>query len=290
MADPDLDAGSFLDRFYSLLPYRWWGENAPVRDAVIGGLSDSLEWAYDFYVYAKAQTRISTATEFNLDIIAWDFLGGRLLRRTSQSDDSFRAAVIKEIFRPRATRAAMKQALFDLTGQEPLIFEPANPNDTGCYNINMAWSVHGRYGSLEHPYECWIDIQRPLGQGIPGVEGYGGIGGGWGLMRSEWTSLAMLSGPVTDREIYNTVEAIRAAGTVCWCRISDDVPPADLSSAYSFLADANGWRLMMKDGSGLIVGWPASVVTSPSVAELPKAHLYFDDRKKSALIAAVWPF
>lgn len=288
MADPDIDAKAIAGRFYSLLPYRWWGEGAPVRNFIIGGVADSLNWAYSFYAYAKAQTRISTATEFNLDIIAWDFLGGRVLRRESQGDDSFRAAIIKEIFRPRASRPAMRDALLDLTGKEPLIFEPANPNDTGAYNHNMAWSLHGRYGSLQHPYECWIDIQRPAGQGIPGVEGYGGIGGGWGYMRSEWASLSMFSGKVTDNDIYNSVGSTRPAGIVCWCRISDDVPPADLNPQYSYLDSPGGLRLVTNDHSGLIVGWPLSINTSPASAGRRMAHLFFDDRTQSALVAAIF--
>ena len=256
MADPDIDADSMLDRLVSLLPARWFNKIAPVRDAIIGGMADSVEWCYKLYQYAYAQTRILTASGFNLDIIAWDFLGGRLLRRESQDDDSFRLGVMKEIFRPRATRPAMTLAISDLTGNNPLIFEPANPQDTGTYNGLMGWSVAGRYGSLQHPYECWIDIQRPLGQGIPGREGWGGIGGGWGLMRSEWTSLYMLSGPVTDLEIYQRVESIRAAGTICWTRISDVVPPADLQPAYSYLDSPDGLRLVTDDHSGIIVSGP----------------------------------
>lgn len=288
------DRDDMLARLKSELPKRWANYASPKLDAVLGGLADALADLYSFYAYAKDQTRIATASGFMLDLIAWDFLGGRLLRRNSQQDNSFRAAILKEIFRPRATRSSMTLALSDLTGKAPIIFEPANPLDTGAWNGLMGWSCAGRWGSLQHPFECWIDAQRPTGQGIPGVEGYGGSAGGWGQGRSEWASLSMMSGPVTDDDIYNTIEAIRPAATVCWTRISDDLPPVFLQPSYSFLDSPAGDRLVLDDESGIIVSGPPydQPFTAPGTAPTPAdtSHLWFDDKKQSGQIAAVWPF
>lgn len=253
------DADDMMRRLKSLLPYRWWAYIAPIRDAVLGGVVAALVWVYSFYDYVKRQTRILTATEFNLDLIAWDFFGGKFKRKPGQNDAFFRIAIIQEILRPRATRPGMTIALTNLTGVAPIIFEPSNPNDTGVYGRGMGYSVAGRYGSLEHPYEAWIDVQRPLGQGIPGVEGYGGLAGGYDAGRSEFVSLDMVTGPVTDLDIYETVENTRPAGTICWVRISDLIPPADLSPSYSFLLSPEGDRLVLDDHGGIIIDGPPTI-------------------------------
>lgn len=250
------DSDDMLARLVSLLPSRWFSHAAPLRDALLGGVADSLAWCYALYADAKNQTRIATATGYFLDMISWDFLGGALRRRGGQGDDSFRAEIVREIFRARASRPAMVAAIADLTGVAPIVFEPANPHDTGVWTTGgrMGWSMLGRWGSMQHPHECWIDLQRPLGQGIPGVNGYGGAAAGYGAGRGEWVSLAMVAGPITDTEIYRTVERIRPVGTTCWVRISDALPPPDLASPYDYLADASGLRLVLDDHSGVVIG------------------------------------
>lgn len=292
------DPQNMLTRLKSLLPARWFSQSAPILDAVLGGLSDSLNWCHNLFLYVKAQTRIDTATEFNLDLIAWDFLGRRLRRKKDQPDDSFRFWIKREIFRPRANRPGMSQALEDLTGVKPIIFEPWNPNDTGVWGRNMGWSAIGRYGSLAHPYECWIDVQRPKGQGIPGVNGYGGAAGGYGNKitdktgREEWVSLSMVTGPVTDRDIYDAIEATRPAVMTCWTRISDIIPPDALSPSYDFLLSPQGDRLVLDDESGIILDGPPYEPPEDTVAQPDRivGHPWFNDKTQSGQIMVIWPF
>lgn len=279
-----------LERFKGLLPKDWLGQTAPVADALIGGICDSLDAVHDLYLYARDQTRIETASGFMLDLIAWDFLGGRLRRRDGQTDDAFREAILKEIFRPRASRPAMALALKDLTGVEPIIFEPANVNDTGAWGVaGMGWCAAGRWGSIANPYECWIDVQRPLGEGIEGANGWGDDSGGWGYLLAEWVSLSMAKGPVTDDDIYDCIERTRPAGVRCWTRIADQIPPPDLQPSYGYLLDAQGNRLVLDDGGGLLVSWPAETNTSAVPPDTPLGRLWFNDKTMSGLIAAL-PF
>jgi hypothetical protein len=74
---------------------------------LLSGLASSWSWAYQQLQYVKAQTRIATATDIWLDIIACDFFGNRLVRRVPQSDDAFRSRIRRELFRERGTRGAI---------------------------------------------------------------------------------------------------------------------------------------------------------------------------------------
>src|SRR5260364_392629 len=52
------------------------------------------------------------------------------------------------LFGERATRAGLIQALNDLTGREPRVFEPQRIMDTGCYRgPRLAYGLQGGYGS-----------------------------------------------------------------------------------------------------------------------------------------------
>lgn len=257
------DSANILARLKSLLPARWFSDEAPVFNQIGGGLADGLAACHDLIGYAAAQTRIGTAAGFWLDLIAFDFFGLRFRRRSSQTDDSFRAAISKEIFRVRATRPGMAQAMFDLTGVQPMIFEPANPRDTGAYGMpTMGYSVGGRYGSIALVNQVYMDVCRPLGQGIPLIGGYGSSAMGYanGFTpyegRGEYTGPDQVDGPVTDLDIYRTVEAVRPVGVTVWTRLSDSLPPPDLAPSYIALLTPDEGFLVMPDGGSIYVSGP----------------------------------
>lgn len=257
------DPSNILARLKSLLPARWFSDPAPVLGALAGGLADGLSGAYGQIIYAKAQTRIATAVDVWLDLIAFDFFALRFRRRKSQSDASFRAAISKEIFRVRATRPGMAQAIFDLTGVAPIIFEPANPRDTGAYGMpTMGYSCAGRYGSIALVNQVYMDVCRPLGQGIPLIGGYGSSAVGYSNPagayegRGEYVGLDQVTGPVADLDIYATVEAVRPIGVTVWTRIEDFLPPPDLAPSYIALETPDSQFLVMPDGSNIYVSGP----------------------------------
>ena len=72
------DQQDMMARLRTVLPTRWFPDSAPVLDGLLSGLASGWSWAYQQLQYVKAQTRIATATDVWLDIIANDYFGNRL--------------------------------------------------------------------------------------------------------------------------------------------------------------------------------------------------------------------
>ena len=177
------DQNDIAGRIRSALPARWFPLTAPgsasatpVLDGVLAGLGWVWAWLYSMITYANLQTRLATSTDVWLDLLALDFFGLRVQRLSPESDTQFRTRIKAEILRPRATRAAVAQALTDLTGRAPVIFEPARPADTGGYTIGgVGYGVGGGYGDLHLPFQAFITAYRPHGGGVANVAGYSGL-------------------------------------------------------------------------------------------------------------------
>src|SRR6185312_5399647 len=163
------DSDDLLGRVKKVLPRRWFSFIAPYRDAVIGGLADGAAWCYSWFAFLRSQSRIASASGLFLDLIGWDFFGGRFTRRNGETDNSWRPRILKEILRPRQTRAAISQMLTDLTGVAPVIQEFFNPFDVGGYGIAQMGGYGtgpGFYGSLLFPNTVFITAFRSPNQGI----------------------------------------------------------------------------------------------------------------------------
>lgn len=230
------DQTDMLARIKAVLPTGWFPDVTPVLDAVLSGLAYAWSWIAALTGYAYEQTRLTTASDIFLDILSYDFLGSRIFRRAGEADSAFRIRVKREILRPKATRAAMVEALTDLTGQVPLVFEPANTSDTGGYGVAMGYGVAGGYGSLSMPYQALLTVYRPHVGGIPGVDGYGGSIGGYGVGAVEYASAADAAG-VSDAEIYATIESTKPAATVMWVRLTNLPPTGVQVLDDSFILD-----------------------------------------------------
>lgn len=201
----------------------WFGDEAetPIINGLLQGLAYGGAYVHSLYAYARLQTRILTATDGWLDMIAADFFGSTIQRKANQSDASFRGTIILNLFRERATRNGMVKVLQDLTGRTPTIIEVTRPADTGAYGApNSGYGVAGAYGSLLMPYQCFVIAYRPLGTGIPNVAGYGVSTGGYGQpSQADYAALASIQGAVTDADIYAAIEATRPVGTTVWAAI-----------------------------------------------------------------------
>ena len=81
------DQQDMIARLRAVLPTRWFPDSAPVLDGLLSGLASGWSWAYQQLLYVKAQTRIATATDVWLDIIANDYFGGRLARRADKATE-----------------------------------------------------------------------------------------------------------------------------------------------------------------------------------------------------------
>jgi hypothetical protein len=64
-----------------------------------------------------------------------------------------------------------------------------------------------------------ITVFRPGLQGIPNLDGYDGSIGAFDAGQIEFTDPSMVTGAVTDEEIYRTINATRPAGVTCWTKL-----------------------------------------------------------------------
>lgn len=211
-----------FQRIKALIP-KWFSDDTPVLDALLRGFAYAKSFVYGLIVYASLQTRIKTATDGWLDMIAADFFGSSLLRKSGQSDSSFRNRIIINLFRERATRNGLVRVLTDLTGRAPVVFEPQRPLDTGSYGGPLiGYGVAGGYGSMMLPFQAFVTAYRPTSTGIPNVAGYGVSTGGYSrASQAEIASMNMIQGAVTDDDIYAAIFSVKPVGTTIWTRIAN---------------------------------------------------------------------
>ncbi len=214
------DRQDMLDRLKSMLPTRWFADDTPVLDAVLGGFAATASWTFSLLRAVQSQTRIGTATDRFLDMAATDFFGSRLPRRPSQGDQAYRTRIMQELRRERGTRAAVVSALTDLTGRTPMLFEPTRPADTGAWGMAAGYGSAGGWGSLALPFQFFVTAYRPGGAGIAAVCGWGEPAGGYGVGAIEYASLDMLQGQVTDADIDAAIAGVLPAASIAWTRIS----------------------------------------------------------------------
>jgi len=190
------DQADMLARLKAVLPTRWFADSTPILDGVLSGLAATASWAYSFLATVRQQTRLNTARDAFLDIAAQDFFGSRIARIPGQTDAAFRITILREMFRPRATRSALVAGIVDLTGRQPTLFEPARPADTGAWNGRLAYGVAGRWGSLLLPNQVFVTAYRPTGPNPDGET-------------------------VADTDIYAAVAGLVPVASTAWTRITD---------------------------------------------------------------------
>lgn len=214
------DQNDVFLRIKSVLP-RWFGSESPLLDALLQGLAGTAAFVYSLYAYARLQTRVLTATDGWLDMIAADFFGTDLQRQANQSDARFRARIIVNLIRERGTRNAIIRVLTDLTGRAPTIYEPQRPLDTGAYSAtHSGYGAAGCYGSMLLPYQAFVVARRQASSGIPYVAGYGVSTGGYGVAsRGDYASISDVVGFISDDDIYAAIDSVKPIGTTVWTRI-----------------------------------------------------------------------
>ncbi len=171
-----------------------------------------------------------TASDMWLDLVGLDFFGPRLLRAPGQSDESFRAILLKNILRPLATRNALIAALTDLTGRVPTVFEPANPCDTGGYGGilrggvaaggGVGYGTAGGWGNLSLPFQCFVTAYRPHLNGAANLSGWAVAAAGYGIGALEYVGSDMAQGQITDKSILQEISNVCPVGIVVWARIA----------------------------------------------------------------------
>jgi hypothetical protein len=200
------DQPDMLARIKAVLPTRWFADDTPILDGLLSGVAWGWAWVYSLYSYVQAQTRIATASDVWLDVIADDFFGSKLQRRSGQSDDAFRLLIESSL----------------LSGRPPDVFEPIRTTDTGGYaSAGLGYGVAGGWGSTALPFQCFVTAYRPFDSGIALVSGWGGAAGAYGTGALEYASLAMVQGQVTDQDINAAIAGVLPVATIAWTRISN---------------------------------------------------------------------
>ena len=213
-------------RLKVLLPPRWFGEETPVLDTVLNALAVGWLNVHELLDFVRLQTRVRTSFGPWLDLTAQDYFGHRLKRRRLESDRSFVRRIINELNRDKCTRAALHDILLFLTGRPPLIFEPANPCDAGCYGLSATgghgtagYGVAGGWGSLDLPFQVFVRVRRPLTEGVAMINGWGETAGGLGAGQSSYITLETTASSLTDEELYAHIHDTAPAGCRIWVSI-----------------------------------------------------------------------
>lgn len=214
------DQADMLQRLQRLMPNGWFQTGAvPIRDGMLTGIANVFAFIYKLMAYVRLQTRIATATDGFLDIIAFDFFGGKLTRGI-QNDASFRASIISFLFRKRCTRQAIIDVIEDLLGTTPIVTEPLRSADVGCWDATMYYDVAGVMGDTGMPLQCFVDVSIPAVVGQPRVGGYGSSVGAYSTpSRLEYITPDAHTDQIAAQSIYTALDSVRPVTGVIWVKI-----------------------------------------------------------------------
>jgi hypothetical protein len=223
------DLSDFVSRLRTVLPKRWFAEQSPNLDALLTSIATPWVWFYGLITYVITQTRLATATDGWLDLIALDYFGRNLIRRTSETDFAYRSRIQAAMLQEAATRSAVEAGLQGLVGTQPAIFEPANCMDTGSYgavttssdtlDTGMAYGQAGGWGSLQLPLQFFVTVTRPATPGVGMLAGYGTPNGGYCEGVISYVDLSLLPGTVADADVQATLCRLLPVNAVAWLRI-----------------------------------------------------------------------
>ena len=211
------DITDLAARLKAQIPASWF-KSSPKFDATLQGPAWALSTIYSQITYAALQTRIATATDGYLDLIANDFFGTNLSRLTNETDGAYRARILANLFVKGPTRANMSAVLTLITGRTPDIFEPSNTNDSGGWDGAFYWDTGvGKWGD-PMPYQSFVTVYRPLtnAQSLGELDSWRWSWDSYGA----WSDQQITS--VTDAAIIAAVESTRMTGSIVWLRIADN--------------------------------------------------------------------
>lgn len=242
------DQADFQQRLIRLMPDGWFANGqTPLRDALLLGIANAFSFIYSLLAYARLQTRIATATDFFLDIIAFDFFGGKLSRVFGQSDSSFRAAIISLLFRKRCTRQAIIAVIQQLLGVTPIVIEPARASDVGCLDETLYLDTVGVLGSDRMPLQAFVQIPVQLSQGA-NIAGYGSSVGGYSTpSRAAYLGQSSGVSQITIDSIAQALDSVRPVSGKIYFAIIPPIP------RLTYLLAEDGLALETESGVRLIL-------------------------------------
>lgn len=203
------------------MPKSWFpNDTSPVIDGVLNACAYVLAYIYSMLAYVRLQTRIATATDGYLDLLASDFFGDELQRRAQEDDDTYRQRIKDALYREKVTKRAVVKALTDLMGTPPDIYEPQN-TQWGYGGYTAGYGKAGKWGSNLVPYQGFITVTI----GTPGapkfIAGYSTPPGAYGTTgsRSSYGNAKQVPAVIKDQHIYDAINAVKPFGVVAWVNI-----------------------------------------------------------------------
>jgi hypothetical protein len=225
------DSNDFITRINAVLPSWFSGTSNPILTGLLAAYSNTGVFIYNQELYVQLQTRISTATDNNLDLIANDFFGvNNFPRGANEGDASYRSRILASIVRERATRRGMSNVLTLLTGYAPLIQVPSNPGDCGGYAVaGCGYGVAGIWSNPLPPstaYQCFITVYTSVSSGIASVPGWNIDYAAWNISgtRTSWVNSFQFNDALNATQIYQVINSTKIEGSTCWVLITN--PPA----------------------------------------------------------------
>ena len=189
---PDVSLLQLYSRTVAALPF-WFGnsqtysdnENSTILNVVLAAYLTTADLAYQQLQFVLLNDRLGVNFLFlmqdvdQLNLFAQDFFGNGLPRQPNESNDNYKLRISANLFNIKATRQGMFDALLNLTGFAPIIFEPWSIFDAMVYDgyhtgQNLAHSAYGvgKYGSEILAYTGYIDVFVPNNQGLGNYPGY----------------------------------------------------------------------------------------------------------------------
>lgn len=220
------DVEDIVRRLRSVIPKGWFGEQSPNLSAILRSFATPWVWLFSLLAFVQAQSRVSSASDMWLDLIAQDYLGANCRRKPHESDTLYRVRLRNLLLPHAATRSALAGGVERLTGAAPAIFEPSNCGDTGSYGSlaatspGLAYGVQGGWGSLTLPNQFFINVGPPAINDASAFAGYGTGAGGYGTGHSAYLDLSLVPGRITDQDIQTTICRFLPIGAVAWLRIT----------------------------------------------------------------------
>jgi hypothetical protein len=206
-----MDIEQFTQRQQALLP-PWFGDAAPILQAVLQGSALCNEFIYSLSIYLRAQMRLQTMGGDTLDLFAQDYFGNKLLRHFGEADNPYRTRISASLLRSGATRPAMVQVLTELTGRAPVIWEAGI--DSGFYNYSFC--NYTTAGSSNVPYQAWIIVYRPVPPGQAGLSFFN-----YTTFCNNSFAGGLVSANVTDQDILDAIQNTKCEGTLMHVTILD---------------------------------------------------------------------
>jgi hypothetical protein len=210
-----------VDKLLSKLPSSWFSDSAKTQGGILYALlkafANGLDYVEAGAAYVKAQTRIGTATDDNLEKIAFDFFGDNFDRRSGEPDESYRSRIIQELFRDKVTRQAIIDAVESLGCQVVEFYEPWIDGFFPGYS----YTDHNRL-SNNNPYEAIIFVKRPLDPTVTAV-----LFTDYNYTDNNYIPVSTTNiYTIQDDDIFDIVEAVKAAGIRIWV-VLDPIPLSD---------------------------------------------------------------